>query len=51
LAGYGPGDKGTVLRGIAEGPSGKRYYLVSMDKDDASSGGVVLTEAEIDADL
>ena len=34
MAGYQPGDKGTVMREVADGPSGTRYYVVAMDKDD-----------------
>jgi hypothetical protein len=51
MAGYQPGDKGMVMREVAEGPSGTRYYVVAMDKDDAQKTGVVFSDDEIELDV
>ena len=50
MYGYHPGDKGTVLREAVAGPSGARYYVVAMDKDDTTKSGVVFTADEIELD-
>jgi hypothetical protein len=51
MHGYQPGDKGVVERELAAGPSGTRYYLVRMDKDDPTRSGVVFTDDEIEPDV
>jgi hypothetical protein len=51
MAGYQPGDKGAVLREVADGPSGTRYYVVAMDKDDPIKTGVLFSDDEIEADV
>jgi hypothetical protein len=51
MAGYQPGDKGTVMREVADGPSGTRYYVVAMDKDDPQKTGVVFSDDEIEPDV
>jgi hypothetical protein len=50
MAGYRPGDTGTVLRASPSSLNGERYYLVAMDKDGPSAGCAVFTEGEIEAD-
>jgi hypothetical protein len=50
VARYHPGDTGIVLREVADGPSGTRYYVVAMDKDDPTKSGVVFSDDEIEAD-
>jgi hypothetical protein len=51
MAGYQPGDKGMVMREVADGPSGTRYYVVAMDKDDPQKTGVVFSDDEIEPDV
>jgi hypothetical protein len=51
MHGYQPGDKGLMLRELAAGPGGTRYYLVRMDKDDPTKSGVVFTDDEIEPDV
>jgi hypothetical protein len=51
LAGYQPGDKGTVVRLSVSAATGERYYTVAMDKDDPTASGAVFTEGEIEADV
>jgi hypothetical protein len=51
MAGYQPGDKGTVLRVSESAAGGERYYCVAMDKDDATHTGAVFTEGEIEPDV
>jgi hypothetical protein len=51
MAGYQPGDKGTVLRSSASDTTGERYYSVAMDKDDPTASGAVFTESEIEPDV
>jgi hypothetical protein len=51
LAGYQPGDKGTVVRGASTATiTGERYYSVLMDKDEPDATGVVFAEDEIEPD-
>jgi hypothetical protein len=50
MSGYQPGDKGSVPREVADGPSGTHYYVVAMDKDDPTKSGVVFSDDEIEAD-
>jgi hypothetical protein len=50
MAGYQPGDKGTVLRASTASATGERYYTVAMNKDVAAHSGAVFTEGEIEAD-
>jgi hypothetical protein len=50
MAGYTPGDKGTVLRVSEATATGAHYYSVAMDKDDPAHSGVVFTEDEIEPD-
>ncbi len=51
MAGYQPGDRGTVLRASTSALYGERDYTVAMDKDDLAASGAVFTESEIEADL
>ena len=52
LAGYQPGDKGTVVRGASTATiTGERYYTVIMDKDEPDATGVVFAEDEIEQDV
>jgi len=51
MAGYQPGDKGTVLRETTLAMRGERSYTVAMDKDDPAASGAVFTEGEIEADV
>jgi hypothetical protein len=51
IAGYQPGDKGTVLRSSISAATGERYYTVEMDKDGPDATGVLFTEGEIEADV
>jgi hypothetical protein len=51
MAGYQPGDKGTVLRVATSATTGERYYTVAMDKDNLTMSGAVFTEDEIEADV
>ena len=51
LAGYQPGDKGTVVRLSVSAATGERYYTVAMDKDDPTASGAVVAEGEIEADV
>jgi hypothetical protein len=51
MTGYGPGDKGTVARGLLTSSDGTlRYYHVRMDKDGAVGTSVIFTEGEIEPD-
>jgi hypothetical protein len=50
MYGYQPGDKGTIVREAIRAPSGTRYYLVAMDKDNPAHAGVVFNAEEIEAD-
>jgi hypothetical protein len=50
MYGYQPGDKGTITREAIRAPSGTRYYLVAMDKDNPAHTGVVFNAEEIEAD-
>jgi hypothetical protein len=50
MAGYQPGDKGTVLRASVSAATGERYYSVVMDKDGPDATGAVFTEGEIEPD-
>jgi hypothetical protein len=50
MYGYQPGDKGTIVREAVRAPSGTRYYLVAMDKDNPAHAGVVFNAEEIEAD-
>ena len=50
MYGYQPGDKGTIVREAIRAPSGTRYYLVAMEKDNPSHAGVVFNAEEIEAD-
>jgi hypothetical protein len=50
IAGYQPGDKGTVLRASVSAATGERYYSVVMDRDSPDATGVVFAEEEIEAD-
>jgi hypothetical protein len=51
MAGYLPGDKGTVLRVSEASISGAHYFTVAMDKDDPTNSGVVFAEDEIEPDV
>jgi hypothetical protein len=51
LAGYQPGDKGTVLRASVSAATGERYYTVAMDKDGPDATGVLFAEGEIESDV
>ena len=51
IAGYQPGDKGTVLRETTLAMRGERSYSVAMDKDDPAKGGVVFRFDEIEPDV
>jgi hypothetical protein len=50
MAGYQPGDKGTIIRETVVALSRQRYYLVAMDKDNPDAKGTVFTEEEIEPD-
>ena len=50
MYGYQPGDKGTIFREAIHAPSGTRYYLVAMEKDNPAHAGVVFNAEEIEAD-
>lgn len=50
LAGYQPGDKGTVIRVPKAAPGGQPYYIVAMDRDGPTGTGVLFTEDEIEPD-
>ena len=50
VAGYQPGDKGTVLRASVSAATGERNYTVAMDKDGPDATGVLFMEWEIEAD-
>jgi hypothetical protein len=50
MYGYQPGDRGTIVREAVRAPSGTRYYLVAMDKDNPAHAGVVFAEGEIEPD-
>jgi hypothetical protein len=50
VAGYQPGDKGSVLRASVMAATGARYDTVAIDKDDLSTSGAVFTEGEIERD-
>jgi hypothetical protein len=45
---YQPGDKDLVLREMAAGAEGTRYYQVVMDKDQPTYSPPILTEDEIE---
>jgi hypothetical protein len=51
LAGYQPGDTGTVLWSSLSAASGVRYYTVAMDIDDPAARGAVFAEGEIEPDV
>jgi hypothetical protein len=51
LAGYQPGDKGTVARLSMSAATGERYYTVTMDKGEPDSTGVIFAEDEIEPDV
>ena len=51
LAGYQPGDKGTVLRVSTSTLNGEHSYSVAMDKDDLIITGAVFKEGEIEPDV
>ena len=52
VAGYQPGDMGTVVRGASTATiTGERYYTVFMDKDEPDATGVVFAEDEIEPDV
>jgi hypothetical protein len=51
LAGYQPGDKGTVLREVTLSMRGERSYTVAMDKDDPAKRGAVFRFDEIEPDV
>jgi hypothetical protein len=48
VAGYAPGDRGTVLRASSSAATGRRYYVVAMDRDDSSGTGVLFTDDEVE---
>ena len=50
MAGYRPGDRGTVLRVTETAATGERYYSVAMDRDAVTITGVLFAEEEIEAD-
>jgi hypothetical protein len=50
VAGYQPGDKGTVLRTPPPAVTGLAYYLVAMDKDKPDDTGVLFAAHEIEPD-
>ena len=51
VAGYQPGDKGTVLREVMLSMRGERSYTVAMDKDDPAKSGAVFRFDEIEPDV
>jgi hypothetical protein len=51
LAGYQPGDKGTVLREVTLSMRGERSYTVAMDKDGPAKSGAVFRFDEIEPDV
>jgi hypothetical protein len=52
VAGYAPGDRGTVVREPSTATiTGERYYTVAMDKDGPGATGVVFAEDEIEPDV
>jgi hypothetical protein len=51
VAGYQPGDKGTVLGASVSAATGDRYYTVAMDKNSPDATGVIFAEGEIEADV
>jgi hypothetical protein len=51
MYGYRPGDKGTIVSEAVRAPSGTRYYLVAMVKDNHAHAGVVFNADEIEADV
>ena len=48
---YQPGDQGLVLRELAAGAEGTRYYQVVMDKDQPTYSTPIFTADEIEPDL
>jgi len=51
VAGYAPGDKGTVLRTPPPAVRGVSSYLVAMDKDRPDDTGVLFAAHEIEPDV
>ena len=51
MAGYQPGDKGTVLREVTLSMRGERSYTVAMDKNDPAKNDVVFRFKEIEPDV
>ena len=52
VAGYVPGDRGTVLREPSTATvTGERLYSVAMDKDGPDATGILFTEEEIEPDI
>jgi hypothetical protein len=50
MAGYQPGDKGTVLRTPPSAATGIPYFIVAMDRDRPGTAGVMFAEREIEPD-
>ena len=51
IAGYQPGDKGTIRRVFKPSSGDECYYYVEMDKDDPARSWTIFAEGEIEADL
>jgi hypothetical protein len=52
VAGYLPGDKGTILYAFKpETGDGECFYSVAMDKDEPALSGPVFAEVEIEPDV
>jgi hypothetical protein len=51
VAGYQPGDKGTVLRTPPPAATGVPNFLVAMDKDKPDDTGVLFAAHEIEPDV
>jgi hypothetical protein len=51
-AGYQPGDKGTVLKVLANPAGGDtRFYAVAVDKNHLRGCGIVFADDEIEPDV
>jgi hypothetical protein len=45
---YQRGDKGTVMSGPHQTPSGGFFYVVQMDKDGPAAAGIIVHEEELE---
>ena len=51
IAGYQPGDKGTIRRVFKPSSGDECYYYVEIDKDDAARSWTIFAEGEIEAEV